>query len=175
VLNRLLLEDAYPAGLPRIASLTPDLPAAIYYAQRFINRAGDETIVSTVENVNIHLSGTDNALQVDSTFGGHTSVDGGTNTTITLSSSLTGLHPATPNRVGFLDGTVSLTAANIVVDDSGDDQPTTGTFDSNQVTGLGIPGTITFSGTPSTTIKLGANDDTFYVPATAAGQSVLLE
>ena len=44
VLNRLLLEDAYPLGLPKIPSVTPELPAAIYYAQRFINRAGDQTV-----------------------------------------------------------------------------------------------------------------------------------
>ncbi len=174
VLNRLLLEDAYPLGLPRIPSVAPELPAAVYYAQRFINRAGDETIRSTVEHVNVQLAGTDNAFQVDSTFGGHTSVAGGTNTTVTLSSSLSGLHPATPKRVTFIDGTVSLSAANIVVDDSGNDARTTGTLEMDQVTGL-MPPTVTFLGTPSTTIKLGANDDTFYVPATAAGQSVRLE
>ncbi len=245
VLNRLLLEDAYPLGLPRIASLSPELPAAVYYAQRFINRNGDQTVTSTVENVNVHLTdlvvtgAADNgsgliritvassadledgvqvsiagvtgtteangtwtinkvdathfdlqgstftntystggtvltALQVDSTFGGNTSVDGGTNTTITLGSSLSGLHPAAPQRVGFINGTVSLAAANIVLDDSGNDQRTTGTLESDRVTGL-MPGTVTFSGTLSTTIKLGANDDTFYVPATAAGQSVRLE
>src|SRR5204862_1999000 len=44
----------------------------------------------------------------------------------------------------------------------------------DRVTGL-MPGTVTFSGSPSVTIKLGANDDTFYVPATGAGQSVRLE
>src|SRR5262249_44747643 len=35
--------------------------------------------------------------------------------------------------------------------------------------------TVTIAGTPSTTIRLGANDDTFYVPDTAASQSVRLE
>ena len=128
-----------------------------------------------MENVNVHLSGTDNAFQVDSTFGGNTTVGGGTNTTVTLSSSLSGLHPETQKRVAFLAGTVSVTAANIVLDDSGNDQRTTGTLESDRVTGLGIPGTVTFAATQSTTIKLGANDDTFYVPATADGQSVRLE
>src|SRR5262249_46602578 len=122
-----------------------------------------------------HLSGTDNALQVDSTFGGNTTVDGGSNTTVTLSSSLSGLHPATPQRVAFLAGAVSIAGQNIVVDDSGDDRRTTGTFADSQLTGLGMPGTVTIAGTPSTTIRLGANDDTFYVPDTAASQSVRLE
>ncbi len=175
VLNRLLLEDAYPQGLPRIADLAPELPAAIYYAQRFVSRTGAETISSTVENVNIHLGGDANSLQIDSTFAGSTTVDGGTDTTITLGSSLSGLHPATPRRVAFLNGSISLTANTVVFDDSGDDQRTTGTLDGNQVTGLGIPGTVTLLGTPSTTIELGANDDTFYIPATAAGQSFQIE
>jgi len=175
VLNRLLLEDAYPSGLPRIASVMSDFPAAVYFAQRFVNRAGNETMVSTVENVHVHLAGNNNAMQVDSTFGGATSIDGGTNTTITLASSTSGLHPSTPRRVAFLDGRVSLSASQIVMDDSGNDQSTLGAFAANQVTGLGMPGSVTLIGTPSTTVKLGANDDVFYLPTTANGQSVRLE
>ena len=128
VLNRLLLEDAYPTILPAIQIPSAKFPAAIYYAERSINRLGGETVTSTVENVQVHLSGNNNAFQVDSTFGGTTSVDGGTNTTVTLGSSVTGLHPATPQRVAFINGTVSISAARIVVDDSGNDQPTTGTL-----------------------------------------------
>jgi hypothetical protein len=175
VLNRLLLEDAYPEALPRIASLTPELPAAIYYAQRFINRAGDETILSTVEKINIRLSGSDNSLNVDSTFGGRTTVEGGTKTTVTVGSTPDGLHPAQVRRVSFIAGDLNISAANIVLDDFGNDRPTVGTLDSDGVTGLGMQGAIQFVGTPSVTIKLGANDDTFYVPGTASGQTVLLE
>jgi hypothetical protein len=175
VVNRLLLEDAYPEALPRIASLTPELPASIYYAQRFINRAGAESILSTVEKVNIRLSGSGNELNVDSTFGGKTTVEGGTNTTVTVGSTLDGLHPAQNRRVSFIDGDLRINAANITLDDSGNDRSTVGTLESDRVTGLGMPGAIQFVGTPSVTIKLGANDDTFYVPGTASGQTVTLE
>ena len=77
-LNRLLLEDAFPDALPKLPSVVPDLPAAIYYAQRFINRDGDESIISSVETVNISLTGNDGEFQVDSTFGGETNIDAGT-------------------------------------------------------------------------------------------------
>ena len=163
VLNRLLLEDAFPLGMPALTITSPEFPAAVYYAQRFINRSGVETIETTVENVNVNLSGSSNDLRVDSTFAGQTSVNGRAGTSITVGSSVSGLHPATLNRVTFIEGTVSLTADNIVLDDSGNDEPTTGTLESAQVTGL-MPGAVTLVGAPSTTIKLGANDDTFLHP-----------
>jgi hypothetical protein len=175
VLNRLLLEDAYPDALPRIPSLTPDLPAAIYYAQRFSNRAGAETILSTVESVNIRLSGTDTVMNVDSAFGGNTTIEGGTNTTVVIGGTLDGLRPAQNRRVSFIDGSLDVNAATIVLDDSGNDRSTIGVLESDRVTGLGMPGSIRFVGAPSVTVKLGANDDTFYVPGTAVGQSVRLE
>ena len=175
-LNRLLLEDAFPDALPKLPSVVPDLPAAIYYAQRFINRDGDESIISSVETVNISLTGNDGEFQVDSTFGGETNIDAGTgaNSTVTLGTSPTGLHPQTLGRVGFLDGTVTITADNIVLDDGGNDERTTGSFAGNLVTGI-LPGSVTFTGTPSATIKLGANDDTFYIPSTELGQTVRIE
>ncbi|MBS0263399.1 MAG: hypothetical protein JSS02_15765, partial [Planctomycetes bacterium] len=174
VLNRLLLEDAYPE-LTRLTGLVPQLPASVYYAQRFVSRSGTESIISTVEQINIHLSGTTNSLQVDSTFGGTTTIDGGTDTTVTLGSSLSAYHAATNKRLQYVTGTVSVSAQHVIFDDSGNDQSTTGTLNGNQVTGLGIPGSVTLVGTPSTTIRLGANNDTFYVAGTSAGQSYVLE
>ena len=175
VLNRLLLEDAYPESLPRLDSLTPDLPAAIYYAQRFRNRAGAETLQSTVETVNILLSGIDNTMYVDSTLKGTTTIEGGFNTTVVVGSTPEGLHPAQNRRVSYIDGTLNINAAKITLDDSGNDQSTVGVLERDRVIGLGMPGQTRFTGTPSVLIKLGANDDTFYIPATSRDQSVRLE
>ena len=173
VLNRLLLEDAYRQGIPPLSIPDSQFPAAVYYAQRFVDRNNVETIRSTVENVNVRLSGGVNDFVVDSTFGGTTSVAGGTDTTITVGSSLTGLHAETLNRLAFIDGAVSLQAKNIVLDDSGNDQNTTATLDGDQVDGL-MPGTVTLAA-DSITTKLGANDDTFHIPATATAQTFRLE
>ncbi|MCU0709908.1 MAG: hypothetical protein MUF23_16625, partial [Pirellula sp.] len=175
ILNRLLLEDAYPGVIPALPSLVPALPGAVYYAQRFISRTGEETIQSSVENVEIQLSGSGNELQVDSTFAGSTNIVAGNGSTVTFGSSPTGLHPSQLRRIGFIDGSVHVSASEIFLDDSGNDQSTLGTLDGNQINGLGMSGEITLIGTPDVTVRLGASDDRFYVAGTAPGQEVTVE
>ncbi|TVS20477.1 MAG: hypothetical protein EA424_03780, partial [Planctomycetaceae bacterium] len=63
----------------------------------------------------------------------------------------------------------------IIVDDSGDTNANIGTLVGNRVSGLDMAGAIVFDNAAFIDIFLGAQDDTFYIPATQEGQVVTLD
>ena len=147
--------------------------------RRILDRV--ETISSTVETVNVWLGGGNDTFNVDSTYGyGTTYVHGGAgDDTITVGTTPTGLHPNSLRRVDFVAGTLHINGDDgsdtIVVDDSGDDNANVGTYTGNAVTGLDMAGSIVFDSPDNITIQLGAQADTFYVPATNAGLTTTLK
>src|SRR3990172_4575239 len=92
--------------------------------------------------------------------------------TITVGSTETGLHPDSLRRVDFIAGELHLNGGadldTILVDDSGDDNANIGAYVGDAVTGLDMAGTVIFDAPDNLSIQLGAQDDTFYVPATNA-------
>ena len=156
-------------------------PGAIYYATITRDNVAGDTIDSDVETVNIHLGGGDDTFVVDSVYGyGQTNVFGGEGAdTLTVKSTGIGLQPNSIGRVDFVDGNLFLDGQGgvdgqgndsdaIVVDDSGDDNKNVGTYEGDQVSGLDMTGSITFADAGLIEIRLGAQDDTFYVPSTSA-------
>ena len=69
---------------------------------------------------------------------------------------------------------VELALDTVIIDDSGDPDVNTGTYLGNTVTGLGMTGSASFESADTVEVRLGAQDDTFYVPSIALGQNLLL-
>ncbi|MFV2067153.1 MAG: beta strand repeat-containing protein [Pirellulales bacterium] len=179
------LHERFGAGFD--PGLGANYPAAIYYATRTINN-GDSTITSDVEAVNVYLGSGDDTFVVDSVSPvGTTSVFGGAgDDTLTMTSTATGLHPNFPVRVDFADGNLILDGGEsdsntIILDDSGDsagigdlDGVNVGTYLGTTVTGLDMTGSVTFANAANIEVRLGVQDDIFYVPATDPAVTVTL-
>jgi hypothetical protein len=155
-------------------------PGAIYYATRTTTNSVD-TINSTVEAVNVQFGGGDDTFTIDSAYdhGTTTIRGGGGNDIFTVGSTPTGLRPASPSRVDFVDGALALYGEagtnTVVVDDSGEaDNLNIGTFDGNTVTGLDMTGTLTFHAFDTADVRLGLLADTFYVASTDTATHLLL-
>jgi hypothetical protein len=162
-------------------------PAAIYYGARTTSVLDPVTSVdtfsSTVEKVVVQLGDGHDTLLIDSIYDasfGMVEVRGGDgDDTFTVSSTITGLYPNSPQRVDFINGPLSIFGEGgsntILVDDSGDENINVGTFQGATVTGLDMAGSITFDSADVIEILLGAQDDTFYVPSTSAGLTTTLK
>ena len=114
-------------------------------------------------------------------YAGQTNILGGAgNDRFTVMSTTSGLHPESTRRVDFIAGPLNVQGQGgsntIRVVDSGDDNPNTGTYRGATVSGLDMPpgGAITFASADVVEIRLGANDDVFYVPETSASVTARL-
>jgi hypothetical protein len=157
----------------------PSYPAAIYYGTRTTEN-GTDLFSSTVENVHVYLGAGDDRFNVDSTYAyGSSYVHGGLgDDTITVGSTPTGLYPSSLRRVDFVAGPLLVDGEDgpdtIIVEDSGDDNANTGTYEGATVTGLDMSGSVTFASADHIEIRLGAQADTFYVAATTEGLTTTL-
>ncbi|MCR9293672.1 MAG: dockerin type I domain-containing protein [bacterium] len=151
-----------------------DYPAAIYYAERTTVLNSSDSFSTSVESVNLLLGASDDSLLIDS-VNDYTTTNvraGDGDDTLTVGSSRTGLNPDSTRRVDFVFGSLNLHgdggSNTIIVDDSGEDDANTGTYDGNSVLGLDMPatGSINLNSAVTVQVKLGAQNDTFYVPTT---------
>jgi hypothetical protein len=140
--------DVYGAGytVPAAGDTITTFPGAIYYASR-TGTGASEAYVSTVEQVSVDLGDGNDVFAIDSTYSsGTTEVRGGVgNDTLTISSTVSGLHPAQPFRADFVTAGLTVLGDSgsdtIIVDDSGDlTAGSTGTFDGAMLTGSSCRG-----------------------------------
>ena len=156
-----------------------EYPAAIYYAVRSLS-GGTQVYTSTVQAVNIYLDNGANSFAIDSTLAGAVStIYGGTGSDVfTVGTTGTGLQPNSLHSTDFIAGTLVITGTggtdSLVVDDSGESVPATGTLQAGSVTGLGISGSFTFSGISSVEVDLGAGGNTFFVAVVPTGISATI-
>jgi hypothetical protein len=144
-------------------------PGAIYYAKRIRNN-GENTILSEVEVVEVFLGSQNNLVKIDSAYAGPTNIYGNDgNDIFSISSTGTGLTPGSAFQVDNILGALNLYGGagnnTVVVRDSGEDQPNSGTYDNDTITGLDMLGSITIN-TPlaipiAVSVLLGVQDDTF--------------
>ncbi|MCA9179632.1 MAG: hypothetical protein KDB14_34490 [Planctomycetales bacterium] len=148
-------------------------PGAIYYATRSL-LDGVETIHTSVEQVALQLGPGNNTLAIDSVMPGTTTVRGGAaSDTFVVGATLVGLHPESLRRVDFVSGTLRLEGGGgddlAVVDDAGNIEPDSGSYEGATLTGLGMSaeGAIEFIDIKSIDVVLGEGNDTFLVASTS--------
>ena len=151
-----------------------DYPGAVYYAVRTLVQGGD-IYTSTVQSINISLDNGANSFAIDSTLAGATStIYGGTGSDVfTVGTTETGLQPNSLHSTDFVAGALVISGTggtdSLVVDDSGESVPAMGVLQAGSITGLGMSGSLTFSGISSVEVDLGAGGNTFYIAAVPAG------
>jgi hypothetical protein len=161
--------DVFGAGYEVLAA---DWPAAIYFA---VNDEidGVQAYRSTVEAVNVRLGDGNNTFRIDSAYDqGVSHVYGGSgDDVLTVGSTPFGLNPNSLRRVDFIRGDLRLHGGGgndtVVVDDSGDDNADVGQVSGAVVSGLDMLGSVTSFDIDTLQINLGAQGDSFYVPATS--------
>src|SRR5690606_27256624 len=91
---------------------------------------------------------------------------------ITIGSTVTGLHPNDLRRVDWVAGNLTVRGGGgddrVIVDDSGDDDLNVGELNGATVSGLDMAGAVIVDDVAGLEIRLGADGNTFYVPATRA-------
>jgi hypothetical protein len=158
-----------------------DTPAAMYFATRRVDGAGVETVTTTTERVRVLLGGGADTFLIDSANAvTAVTVDGGTgDDSVSVGTTVSGLHPDALRRVDFVAGAVTIAGGGgtdtVVLDDSGDAVANVGQLLGSTVTGLGITGSVTVAAGTSLQVFLGAGDDLFHVAATATGVGVVID
>ena len=159
-------------------------PAVVYYGERGISD-GIETITSSVQQVNVYLGAGPQTFNVDSTYAsGTTNINAGSgNDTITVGSTVSGLHAETTQvgDVAYVAGALNImgagTGTSVVVNASGGDFSAAsriGQLQNNTVTGLGMAGSIGMSNIANAEIDLGPYGNTFYLPSTVKATSTVI-
>jgi Ca2+-binding RTX toxin-like protein len=141
--------------------------------------AGDDTVhvLSTAGETTVNSGDDQDTVNVQ-TIGAATSINAG------IGSDTINVGSLTPLAGGTVDGIAALLTINgndpasgsdvLNVDDSGDTGPNTGTLTATTLTGLGMTGSITYTGIEDLHIALGSGGDTLTINSTHGGVTTLL-
>ena len=153
----------------------------IYFADSVIDGATfDVATSSSNETVNIYLGTGNDTFHVDSVYPTWATnlYTGAGDDIVLVGATGTGLHTTHFGFVNFINGPLHIDGQDgsdqVVVDDAGNGTAQTGYYADATITGLGMTGAIQYSGVEDLQIKLGAQNDTFYVRGVPLNQVTTL-